>query len=150
MKYYNWNAQRALFYKNERLNSKQSDPRLSIYNYCDELLKSGDSKTCIAELENYLNDENKPYSELINNDNYILFEMLAISYLRLGLQGEIGLGNATQIKTMNIYWQNSEKQTFNKIAINQKITVVEGETKISKSSYNYIPFSTEGKGHHHH
>lgn len=86
MSYYNWNSQRALFYKNERLNSQPSDPRMSIYNYCNELLKSGDSKTCITELENYLNEAKKPYSEIINHDNYILFEMLAIAYLRLGEQ----------------------------------------------------------------
>ena len=65
------------------------------------------------------------------------------------LQQEIGLGRAGLIKKLVIYWQNGETQTFETIAINQKIKITEGQTEFELIPYNYIPFS-ESTGHHHH
>lgn len=66
------------------------------------------------------------------------------------LQQEIGLGDATKIKSLIIHWQNSEPQEFNDIAINQKIRITEESSEYKIENYKHIPFSTENAGGHHH
>jgi len=55
------------------------------YEYCNQLLRSGDSRECIKELESNF-DRNQSLGSQMNNENYLLFELLALANLRVGEQ----------------------------------------------------------------
>ncbi len=53
------------------------------YNYCYELLLAGESRQCINEVEASLAKSNQVYEQLINNDTYVIFELLTLAFSRL-------------------------------------------------------------------
>ncbi len=62
------------------------------------------------------------------------------------MQQEIGLGKATQIKTLEIFWPSSNtKQIFNNIKINQRIKITEGEESFSVQPLSPITFKSATK-----
>lgn len=85
-KNYYWNHQRAEIHKNALATVETGRYNQVFYSYCQELLYAGETRQCITEIESYLNHDQLPYSEMITNDNYVLFELLALAYLRLGEQ----------------------------------------------------------------
>lgn len=81
---YHWNAKRAEVLK-AQLASAQDHQRIRLaYLYSYESLNAGDEATCIREIKGYLDYLNKPYEELLNDQNRALFELLALAYLRRG------------------------------------------------------------------
>jgi hypothetical protein len=62
---------------------------------------------------------------------------------------EIGMGKATEIKKLTIYWQNSEKQEFMQLKANQKVRITEGQSTVEKIPYKYTAFA-KGSGAHKH
>ncbi len=53
------------------------------FEYCTQLLRAGETENCISELESHF-DSKIPYEQQMSPNNYLLFELLAIAYLRLG------------------------------------------------------------------
>lgn len=84
--YYNWNHARAEIRKQELAEVAYEHSNQALYSYCTELLLAGESRACIDEIEAYLNQWKTPYEEQLNESNYVLFELLALAYLRLGEQ----------------------------------------------------------------
>ena len=62
---------------------------------------------------------------------------------------EFGMGKATEIKKLTIYWQNSEKQEFTQLKANQKVRITEGKSTVEKVSYKYIAFAKASGAHKH-
>ena len=79
------NKPRVGIYKSMLSQSKSTDKPSIWYQYCKELLRSGDARQCIQEIENFF-EANRDLSEQMTANNYVLFELLAIAYLRLGEQ----------------------------------------------------------------
>ena len=84
--YYNWNHDRAVLYLVELKAAPPENSNTMFYNYCYELLLAGESRQCIEEVEAHLAQYGQAYEQLINDDTYVLFELLAMAYLRLGEQ----------------------------------------------------------------
>lgn len=83
---YHWNSQLAKIWE-PKINKGTNQQRVDAWvEFCKQTLYSGDSKTTIKELENYFKKLNKPYEELLNENTKILFDLLALAYLRLGEQ----------------------------------------------------------------
>ena len=56
------------------------------------------------------------------------------------LQQHIGIGKATKIDTLEIYWPTSDtKQVFRNLAVDQAIEITEFETKYRKLNYTQLP-----------
>lgn len=55
------------------------------FDYCTQLLRAGKSRECIAEVESNF-DRNLPLAAQMTSQNYLLFELLALAYLRTGEQ----------------------------------------------------------------
>lgn len=66
------------------------------------------------------------------------------------LQQEIGLGQASLISSMTIYWNNGKQQVFQDVAVNQKVLVVENQEALQVITYNAVPFAKAQQQHHHH
>ncbi len=81
-----WNRQRADIYRNQLSTVDEAGYNQLYYNYCKELLLAGESRNCITEIETYLGLNNTNETVQISDANYIFFELLALSYLRLGEQ----------------------------------------------------------------
>jgi len=86
--------------------------------------------------------------ELTLNNNQKLYRTITSggTFGASPLQQEIGLGKATKIKTLKIYWTNNTIQIFNNINSNQKILILEGSS--SPQSIDYKSISLETKNHH--
>jgi len=83
-KYYHWNAKRAEFY-GARLNEGSQQQRMHAwFSYCKQLLRSGDAKGCIEQIESYLHSLNVPYEQALTDNNKVLFDLLALAYLIKG------------------------------------------------------------------
>jgi hypothetical protein len=82
--YFNWNHERAALYKTELETVAPENYNRIFYSYCSELLFAGENRQCINELEAYLNEFGKPYEEIMSDQYYPVFELLALAYLRLG------------------------------------------------------------------
>lgn len=83
-KYYHWNSEKAKYYKSQLANKFDLQ---TWYLYCFELLNAGDSEQAIIELEKYLNEEyGAIYDTDITNKNHLIYELLALAYLRMGEQ----------------------------------------------------------------
>ncbi len=54
------------------------------YEYCIEMLNAGRTKECIDELETCYLFKKGSYEENLTKDNKLLFELLALTYLRFG------------------------------------------------------------------
>ncbi|MFT4660927.1 MAG: hypothetical protein ACI8XB_001198 [Patiriisocius sp.] len=82
--HYHWNAKRAQMIKGS-LDRVPKQQKMSIwFKYLNETLNAGDNGQVIAELENFFNAQEKPYSEQLGKNNQILFELLALAHLRKG------------------------------------------------------------------
>ncbi len=66
------------------------------------------------------------------------------------LQLEIGLGQATQIKQLTIFWPNAEKTTsaFADLPVNRKIIITEGENKLAYGKHKAFKFKPLTHKHH--
>jgi len=86
MTYYHWNGkQAALHLQNMEKGSMQQQIN-SWFEYCKQSLNAGNYQVCIDEISGYLNQSQKPYKEIINAKTKVLFEALALAYLRQGEQ----------------------------------------------------------------
>ena len=61
------------------------------------------------------------------------------------LRVEVGLGQATQVKSLRVEWPDSSPQTFTKLACNQFYRCVEGNPNIEKIEYQPIHFKSHGR-----
>lgn len=83
--YYHWNSVNAKYYA-EKI--QKGDSTLgTLFIYWNELLNSGDSEKTILEVENYLKaNYGERFTEDITVRTLPIYELLALSYLRLGEQ----------------------------------------------------------------
>ncbi|WP_418604174.1 CRTAC1 family protein [Hwangdonia sp.] len=65
------------------------------------------------------------------------------------LQAEIGLGRSESIKTLTVYWSNSEAQIFENIQVNKKYKIIEGQNEIVEKTYTKLNMLFNQDGHHH-
>ena len=67
------------------------------------------------------------------------------------LQLEIGVGKATEIKSLTVFWPDNEKtkQVFQNIAVNKAYHLKEGDTP-KEISYPKTPFAKQAHQHQHH
>ena len=84
--YYHWNKKNAALLLNQISQAPPQQQGQIWFKYCYELLYSGDSKTCIAEIENRVQINSAPLADLITEQTYPLFDLLALAYLRMGEQ----------------------------------------------------------------
>lgn len=49
-----------------------------------QLLNGGNTARCISEIESYFAKDNRPYASILSAENMIIFELLALAYLRMG------------------------------------------------------------------
>jgi tetratricopeptide (TPR) repeat protein len=82
--YIHWNAKRAEMMK-QQLNPNQPYNNLW-FSYCTQLMRAGKTEECIAELESYFQFQASRGPVSINQNNYAIYELYALSYLRLGEQ----------------------------------------------------------------
>lgn len=81
---YHWNARRAAFFK-AQLKTVSDQDRLAVaYLHSLESMNAGDEITCIKQVKGYLDHFKRPYSDILNDQNQPLFELLALAYLRQG------------------------------------------------------------------
>jgi len=86
---YHWNTQLAEYYKS-MLPTVSLDKKEQIwFQYCHELLRSGQTEKCIDELEEYLKVNNLTYDESLENNlkdktSMPVVALLALAYLRYG------------------------------------------------------------------
>ena len=66
------------------------------FNYCRQLLFSGQNKTCLTELTKAFGRSTFPYKEALNEVTKPVFELLALTYLRLGEQENCLLNHSAQ------------------------------------------------------
>lgn len=83
--YLHWNQKKV-----DLLAIKLQDPTLPYhgqvwFEYCTQLLRAGQSRECIQELESHF-DPNRPLAAQMDNQNYLIFDLLALAYLRTGEQ----------------------------------------------------------------
>lgn len=84
--YYHWNRGRANMIK-PNINKAPQNKRMTMwFQYLTQVLNAGDSKQVIAELEDFFQKQGKPLDQQLDKNNQILFELLALSYLRMGEQ----------------------------------------------------------------
>ncbi len=84
--YPSMNTRRAAVYKSALDTAKSAITGLHLYfNYCDELLNSGKTTEAITEIENLIKQSRFSVDD-INNGNKVIFEKLAIAFLRQGEQ----------------------------------------------------------------
>ncbi len=84
--YWNWNHDRAQLYLEELKTVAYENSNAMFYNYCNELLLAGETRECINEVEAYMAESGQTKVEMLDENTYILFELLALAYLRLGEQ----------------------------------------------------------------
>lgn len=65
------------------------------------------------------------------------------------LQQEIGLGTATEIARLVVRWPSGEVQEFSNLSSGQKVRITEGNGQIESLPYRAVPFSENGRQHHH-
>lgn len=84
MKYLHWNTQKAEVFKS-RLGVGDNNQQVSNYlNYCRQLLFAGESRLCIEKLNKWIGRQT--YEEAINERTKVVFDLLALAYLRFGEQ----------------------------------------------------------------
>lgn len=84
LNYYHWNEKLANYYQSQISKVAPKEKIIYWYEYCQELLKSGNNEMCIDEIENLIIRQNFSYKDLINKDLLPIIELLALAYLRLG------------------------------------------------------------------
>lgn len=62
------------------------------------------------------------------------------------LEAEIGLGQADEIRLVTITWPSGDKQTFNKLSVNRKYQIKEGQAELGSVAYDALDMEYE---HHH-
>lgn len=89
--------------------------------------------------------------ELTLNDNRKLYRRVNSggSFGASPLQLEIGLGKASQIEEVKVFWPNKESQVFRNIKANQKILIKEGVKVPQAVEYNPVPFNVQMRNHIH-
>lgn len=86
MTYYHWNGKQAAFHLQNMKKGSMQQQMNSWFEYCIQSLNAGNYQVCIDEISGYLNQSQKPYEEIINAKTKVLFEALALAYLRQGEQ----------------------------------------------------------------
>jgi hypothetical protein len=89
--------------------------------------------------------------EIELNDGKKLYRVIGTggSFGASSMHEEIGMGKATEIKKLTIYWQNSEKQEFTQLKANQKVRITEGKATVETVTYKYIAFAKASGAHKH-
>ena len=64
------------------------------------------------------------------------------------LQQEIGIGSASRVKELKIYWQNGPMQSFTDLAVNRKYRITEGRPEVEEIVQEHIPFRKAMKSSH--
>ena len=82
--YYHWNEKLAALYFAQISKVKPEKKIFTWFKYCQQLLKAGETQTCINEIENFIIRQQFTYQDLITKDLLPIIDLLAISYLRLG------------------------------------------------------------------
>ena len=82
--YYHWNEKLAALYLAQISKVEPEKKIITWFKYCQQLLKAGEIKTCINEIENLITRQQLTYQDLITKDLLPIIDLLAISYLRLG------------------------------------------------------------------
>ena len=82
--YYHWNEKLAALYFAQISKVKPEKKIFTWFKYCQQLLKAGETQTCINEIENFIIRQQFTYRDLITKDLLPIIDLLAISYLRLG------------------------------------------------------------------
>ena len=84
--YYHWNGKMAAWLQ-PRIKEGAPQQRMRTWlEYCKQKLNAGESQACIEEISGYFNQFDKPYHQILDSNNRVLFELLALAYLRLGEQ----------------------------------------------------------------
>lgn len=83
---YHWNSNWAEYHLKKSTQGAEQQRFNHWFEYCKQSLYSGNSQRCIDELEGYLRLSNVPFDALLNRQNRVMFEQLALAYLRLGEQ----------------------------------------------------------------
>lgn len=83
--YLHWNGRKAEMLADQIAGGQHPYHGQVWYEYCTQLLRAGDTEKCITELEGHF-DPDRPYALQMSPKNYLLFELLALAYLRLGEQ----------------------------------------------------------------
>ena len=66
------------------------------------------------------------------------------------LRQHIGLGKATRVERLEVYWPTSKtRQRFDAVAVGQRVRVVEGAAALDIRPYPHTPF-VKAKAHHQH
>ncbi|UTW65816.1 CRTAC1 family protein [bacterium SCSIO 12643] len=86
MTYYHWNGKQAALHLQNMEKGSMQQQMNSWFEYCKQSLNAGNYQVCIDEISGYLNQSQKPYEEIINAKTKVLFEALALAYLRQGEQ----------------------------------------------------------------
>ena len=86
MDYLHWNSKKATFLKKYLGKGSVQQQMSTWFKYCTELLASGNSEGCITEVSNFLELDKSTLKQRLTKQNTLIFELLALSYLRLGEQ----------------------------------------------------------------
>ncbi|MGB0390588.1 MAG: CRTAC1 family protein [Salibacteraceae bacterium] len=80
--YYHWNQKIAnqLLHKGNQGSLQQQ--MNTWFEYCKQSLNAGNSSVCVNELKSYFDGFQRPYEEIINANNKVMFELLALAHLR--------------------------------------------------------------------
>lgn len=81
--------------------------------------------------------------ELVLDNGQKLFRTVSSggSFGASSLQQEIGLGQATRIAKLTVYWPQAKAQTFTDVEVNQKVLFKEGDKELVKVGYRPAPFT---------
>jgi hypothetical protein len=84
--HYHWNRQLAALFKMKMQDRNDPKRRSYWYDYCYQLLNSGDSEACAKEIERFISARDLAYKDLATDDGKRILELLGLAYLRLGEQ----------------------------------------------------------------
>ena len=84
--YYHWNQKMANLLRNR---VRQGTPQQQLntwFEYCKQTLNAGNTAECVAELTAYFDRIQRPYEDIIDANNKVMFELMALAHLRQGEQ----------------------------------------------------------------